>query len=60
MVKTDEKVQELIFNSYNMHIKFSKTKFEKKDYRMILFEELIINMPMGVKSKEYKKTFHRI
>lgn len=53
MVKTDEKVQELIFNSYNMHIKFSKTKLKKKNFRIILFEESIINMPMGVKSKEY-------
>lgn len=32
MLKTDEKVQELIFNSYNIyiHIKFSKTKFKKR------------------------------
>lgn len=29
MVKTDEKVQELIFNSYNIHIKFSKQNLKK-------------------------------
>lgn len=42
MVKTDEKVQELIFNSYNIHIKLKKNKIWKKDNRMILFEELIL------------------
>lgn len=30
MGKTDEKVQELIFNSYNIHVKFLKTKFKKR------------------------------